>query len=92
MIRDVDPKQFIIAWVDAGKLPTVAPNPQYPNGVDVNLMGHFETGCKVALPYPAKRIGHFKVQCRLCEVRVAVTTAGRPDDPRSLTIPCNRKP
>jgi hypothetical protein len=40
------------------------------------------------LPYPAKRIGHYRIECELCGLRVACTTAGRPDDPRSIRIAC----
>ena len=87
-IREASPKQFEITWYDAGREPRVAPNPLYPDGVDVDLMGPFETGCKVSVPYPAKRIGSYRLWCKLCNVHVAVTTAGRSDDPRSITIPC----
>ncbi len=26
--------------------------------------------------------------CKICGYRIAITTAGRPDDPRSVKIPC----
>lgn len=44
--------------------------------------------CRVALPYPAKRCGAYVVTCRICGTRTGVTTAGRADDPRSLTVSC----
>lgn len=44
--------------------------------------------CYCALPYPAARCGLYLVDCERCGVRVGVTTAGRPDDPKSIRIPC----
>jgi C4-type Zn-finger protein len=40
------------------------------------------------LPYPAKRCGLFLVICDKCGYSAAITTAGRPDDPRKVTLPC----
>lgn len=88
MIRDAQPQQFDIEWRDAGLEPRVKPNPAYPEGIDVSGVAPGEIGCRVALPYPAKRIGSYLVRCRLCGYRLALTTAGRPDDPRSVSLPC----
>jgi hypothetical protein len=79
--------QFGITWKDSGHYPKIAPNPDYPMGIDAGA-GIAEPNCKVPLPYPAKRIGAYVVVCKRCGIRVALTTAGRPDDPRSMTIPC----
>jgi hypothetical protein len=49
-----------ITWHDARREPQCPPNPKYPDGVDILAPRHGESGfrfCKVALPYPAKRIG-----------------------------------
>lgn len=92
MIRDADPKQFDVIWRDSGRWPQVKPNPDYPDGKDVDGVRKGETGCKVALPYPAKRIGTYLVRCRLCDFTIACTTAGRPDDPRSISVPCKVVP
>lgn len=79
--------RFAIEWRDAGCEPECQPNPDYPEGVDVD--GAFGAeACKADLSYPAKRCGMFVVECRLCGARLALTTAGRPDDPRSVTVPC----
>ncbi|WP_445222201.1 hypothetical protein ACKWRH_21335 [Bradyrhizobium sp. Pa8] len=78
-----------VIWVDHGREPQCAPNPNFPNGVDVDLRRDKEQpGCSADLPYPAKRCGHHLVQCDVCGYSVAITTAGRPDDPRRITLPC----
>lgn len=76
-----------VRWIDAGREPQCAPNPQYPNGIDI-IESRGENTCKVALPYPALRCGAYQVTCRACGRRVTVTTAGRPDDPKSVTMQC----
>ena len=80
--------QFSITWHDAGREPRCPPNPAYPEGIDVDGSAGAKSACQTALPYPARRCGHYLVECKLCGMRVALTTAGRPDDPRSLSMPC----
>jgi len=79
---------FTIKWHDRGREAAVAPNPDYPNGIDLDTTQPGETSCRTELPYPAKRIGVYVVTCNRCGATSVVTTAGRPDDPRSLTMPC----
>jgi hypothetical protein len=76
-----------IRWIDAGREPKEAPNPDYPHGIDLDFAGS-KRACLVALPYPARRVGIYFVECRTCGWSGGVTTAGRPDDPRSVKIPC----
>ena len=64
-----------------------APNPDYPDGCHVDIT-EGQTGCSVALPYPAPECGAWIVRCAACGMSVAITAAGRPDDPRSVRIPC----
>ena len=82
---------FDIKWIDRRREPKCAHNPAYPEGIDliepVTTIGR--KACKTDLPYPAKRCGYYSVRCRTCHKSVMVTTAGRPDDPRSLTMACN---
>jgi hypothetical protein len=84
-----------VRWVDYHREPKEKTDPWYPNGIDLDLV----TGepffrddnvksCKVDLPYPAKRCGIYMVKCQTCGCNVGVTTAGRPDDPKSVRIPC----
>lgn len=83
-----------ITWHDGKSEPRCQPNPAYPNGIDLELApnpGEPES-CYVPLPYPARRIGHYLVECPRCGKNAVVTTAGRPDDPRSLTMSCGRRP
>ena len=78
--------KFKIDWLDSGRGPQCKPNPDYPGGKDIG------TGpCKVDLPYPAKRIGIYIIHCNECGLRVGITTAGRPDDPRSARLECKVK-
>lgn len=80
--------QFQIEWTDRGREPTGTPDPLYPKGVDLDCSAGRTPSCKVDLPYPAKRIGFYYVQCTLCKTNALITTAGKVDDPRSLTLPC----
>lgn len=77
-----------VEWIDSGREPQCAPNPNYPNGIDVDASFGQSAKCRVELPYPARRIGHFLVTCDTCRQTVAITTAGRPDDPKSVTLAC----
>lgn len=80
-----------IRWIDAGKEPESPPNQAYPNGIDVDLSTPDADACAVNLKYPARRVGRYEIECAECGGRYVVTTAGRPDDPRSVTIPCRQK-
>lgn len=77
-----------VKWEDFKRAPKVAPNPNYPDGIDLDICKGGEGGCKVSLPYPAKRCGAYHVECDRCGSTALVTTAGRRDDPRSITMPC----
>jgi hypothetical protein len=80
-----------IDWFDGGREPQCAPDPRYPTGIDIDASNGATIACVVMLPYPAKRCGHYLVRCRTCGQKVAVTTAGRPDDPKTVTIACGAK-
>lgn len=80
---------FKIEWIDGGREPKVAPNPNFPNGRDLDMVRDPQAKtCSTELPYPAKRCGLYILVCETCGLRVGVTTAGRPDDPRSVRIEC----
>lgn len=77
-------------WIDGHREPQCAPDPAYPSGIDVvalKLNGD-DRSCRIDLPYPAPRCGQYLITCADCGLRTAVTTAGRPDDPRSFTTSC----
>lgn len=80
-------EQFDIDWIDSGHEPVCAPDPNYPTGIDLDC-ARGKKGCTTALPYPARRCGYYLVRCKVCETTAAVTTAGRPDDPRSVKLEC----
>jgi hypothetical protein len=83
---------FEIKWIDRGREPQCPPNPVYPNGIDLPCAyPDAKQMCHVQLPYPAPRCGILMVHCKICQMTVVITTAGRPDDPRSVQIAC-RKP
>ena len=77
-----------VVWVDAGREPQCDPDPAYPTGIDVDASGGQEPACEVPLAYPARRCGQYIVACKLCGLTVILTTAGRPDDPRSVKVAC----
>jgi hypothetical protein len=85
--------QFLIEFLDAGRSAQCAPNPRFPNGIDVPRPPGVPADapvCKVDLQYPAPRVGAYLIECQLCGVKVAITVAGRVDDPRSMEVPCKR--
>ena len=67
-----------------------APDPAWPTGKDLLVARPEETSCLVKLPYPAPECGCWVVHCELCNLSVAITAAGRADDPRSVLLPCSR--
>ena len=77
-----------VEWLDSGREPVCSPDPRYPEGIDVPRLDGEQNHCKVLLPYPAKRCGLYIVTCSLCDSVIGLTTAGRPDDPRSVEMPC----
>lgn len=81
---------FKIRWADRGREPQCKPNPDFPDGIDVDVSGGAAATCSSALPYPARRCGLFIVKCETCGTNAVITTAGRPDDPRSVKMACNR--
>jgi hypothetical protein len=95
MIKKTKPEPTLIHvhWIDRGGEPTQPSNPNFPNGLDVDLTGGDRQmrSCRTELPYPAKRLGYFVVTCSKCHTKTIITTAGRPDDPRSVRLACKRR-
>jgi hypothetical protein len=87
----IDKPKLRVTWQDSGREPQCAPDPRYPHGIDIDLRPPSRKpiiSCTTDLPYPAERCGRFIIECQICGFTAAVTTAGRPDDPRSIIIPC----
>lgn len=83
-----DNEHFKIEWVDHGREPECSPNPDYPNGIDLDASKGQPVSCHITLPYPARRCGLYVLACTLCGMTAAITTAGRVDDPRSVKLAC----
>jgi hypothetical protein len=77
-----------VEWVDGRREPKCSPDPRYPEGIDLDMTNGQNATCETSLPYPAKRCGYFVVTCSLCNLSIAITTAGRVDDPRFIKVPC----
>lgn len=76
-----------IEWKASGRGKAQCPsNPEYPDGKDIRMPSGF--GCIVKLPYPAPECGAHIVRC-VCGASVAVTAAGRPDDPKTVQMICH---
>lgn len=81
-------ERFHLKWIDRGREPQCAPDPLFPDGKDVDTTLGQRPACRSTLPYPAARCGLYIVTCKRCKMNVAITTAGRPDDPRSVMMAC----
>lgn len=66
------------------------PDPDFPHGIALDMAAGAVPFCEVKLPYPAPECGLFIVRCRDCPMSVAITAAGRPDDPVSVRLECGR--
>ncbi len=75
-------------WIDGKREPRCPPDPAFPDGIDLDVSHGAVASCHTLLDYPAPRCGYFVVTCETCNQRVVVTTAGRPDDPRSIKLGC----
>lgn len=85
----IDLARFIVKWIDRGREPQNAPDPDFPTGIDIDIsLGR--PSCKTDLPYPAARCGNFYVECSVCGVNALLSTAGRSDDPRSVRMACKK--
>jgi len=78
-----------VEFLDAGREPKCAPDPAYPDGMDIDLTQGFAKTCKFDIPWPAPRCGWMLVVCDTCKTNALLTVAGRPDDPRSVRLPCH---
>lgn len=87
---------FHAKWLDGGRPPQVAPDPEFPEGRDI-VMPHGENDskrrCSTPIPYPCPHvnIGQWLLTCKLCGFKLMVTAASRPDDPRSISFPCQKQ-
>lgn len=85
-------QQFEVRFEDSGRSAQCPPNPAYPTGIDVDGSCGAAKSCTVAIPYPSPRCGLQVISCRACGLTVAITVAGRVDDPRSIKLACEPMP
>jgi hypothetical protein len=82
---------FKFRFIDSGREPQCPADPDYPNGIDLDVSAGALPTCCYNTPYPAPRCGVMKATCERCGLKVAYTVAGRADDPRSLTMACAKR-
>lgn len=75
-------------WIDGRHRAKGKPNPDYPDGIDLDASGGAVRSCRTDLPHPTKRCGKYLVTCDVCKLLSVITTAGRADDPRSVKVAC----
>jgi len=80
--------RFSVDWIDSGRLTEYPADPGYPRGVAIDVALDAPHACRVELPWPAERIGQWVVICRVCGYAIALSTAGRADDPHTARLPC----
>jgi hypothetical protein len=80
--------RFLIDWVDQHRESDHPADPAYPSGSAIDVAIDAMKACRLELPYPAARCGIWVVTCRECGFSVALATAGRADDPKSVRMPC----
>jgi hypothetical protein len=83
--------RFLIDWVDQHRVSLYPADSSFPNGVAIDVALDAPRACRVELIYPAARCGMWVITCRACGFSVALSTAGRADDPRSVRVPCREK-
>jgi hypothetical protein len=80
--------QIEVSWLSRHRKTQVAPDPNHPNGKDID--GGQRPACKVELPYPAECVGLYYAECLDCKANMLITVAGRPDDPKTVMLPCRQ--
>lgn len=69
------------------------PNPAFPNGIKLDAtINNSQKSCLIELSYPAPECGLWMIECKECGLTLAVTAAGRTEDPISVCVPCKAKP
>ena len=79
-----------VKFNDSGREPSQKADPRFPRGMTISMARPGQTSCTYNLPYPAPRCGIYSISCNICGLTVAVTVAGRADDPNKITLPCKR--
>jgi hypothetical protein len=80
--------RFLLDWVDLHRQATQPADPTYPTGTAIDVALDAMRACRLELPCPAERCGLWVITCRACGFSIALATAGRADDPKSVRVPC----
>ena len=80
--------RFLVDWVDGHRETATPPDPTYPDGCAIDVALDAPRACRLQLAWPAQRCGQWVITCRDCGFAIALATAGRPDDPRTVRMPC----
>jgi hypothetical protein len=84
--------RFIVEWFDLQVQATEPANPEFPDGIKIDVSLGAMLTCNIGLKYPAPGVGRYHIACRECGRTAAITTAGRADDPKSVRFPCMVQP
>jgi len=80
--------RFLVDWIDGHREAKQPADPTYPNGCAIDVAMDAPRACRLELPCPAPRCGLFVITCKQCGYAIAIATAGRADDPKSVRLPC----
>lgn len=81
-------QKIAVTFLSHNRKPKCAPNPAYPDGMEVDLTDGKKVACLAELPYPAECCGVWIVRCETCGASAGITAAGRIDDPRTVKLGC----
>jgi hypothetical protein len=83
---------FEISWIWRSRLPAKCkPDENYPYGKATDMSAPGKPFCEVEFKYPAPGVGTWIARCKTCDFTMAVTAAGRADDPTKVRWACERK-
>jgi hypothetical protein len=82
---------LIVTWKSDGRRAEHPANPDFPNGMRLDVSSGREPSCEADFTYPAPACGTWVVNCHTCGFSGIATAAGRSDDPRSIRVACRKK-
>lgn len=80
---------FTITWHPSGRGKARSPSdPNFSGGTNFDVSKGATRTCTIGLPYPAPECGQHLAICDKCGFSIAITAAGRLDDPRTVKVAC----
>lgn len=87
-----NPAYIHVRWESLNRKAQCEPDEHYPDGIEIDATTERDRfACRVDIPYPPPHPGQcglWAVDCDHCQSTFICTAAGRPDDPKSMTVPC----